>query len=187
MKLKYLILTIFTVFLFSPFVSKAQKQITKTGTIDIHSKTPLFTIEGSNKKVASILNTKTGEVIASTLIRSFKFNEALVEKHFSENYMESHKFSKAIFKGKIMNFNTVDITKDGTYDIIIEGKLTIHGETNYIKENGSITIKDGNISAKTQFYVSLMKYKIEVEKLYKNTIKDEILLKIHFDYKSYKK
>lgn len=187
MKLKYIILTVFTVFLFSSFVSDVQKYITKTGTIDIYSKTPLFTIEGSNKKVASILNAETGEIVVSTLIRSFKFHEALVEEHFNENYMESHKFSKAIFKGKITNFSTVDLKKDGTYDIIIEGKLTIHGETNYIKENGSITVKDGNISAKTQFSVSLAKYKVEVEKSYKDAIKDDILLKIHFDYKPYNK
>ena len=187
MKFKYLILTVFTVFLFSPFGSVAQKYITKTGTIDIHSETPVFTIKAVNKKVASILNTETGDVVVSTLVRSFKFHEALVEEHFNENYMESHKFSKAIFKGKITNFSTVNLKKDGTYDIIIEGKLTIHGETNYVKENGSITIKDGNISAITQFNVSLAKYKIEVEKSYKDAIKDDILLNIHFDYKPYKK
>ncbi len=185
MKLKYLVFTFFTVFLFSSFVAEAQKYITKIGTIDIYSKTPLFTIEGSNKKVASILNTETAEVVVSTLVRSFKFHEALVEDHFNENYMESHKFSKAIFKGKITNFSSVDLKKDGIYDIIIEGKLTIHGETNNIKENGSISIKNGEISASTQFSVSLEKYKIEVEKMYKDAIKDDILLKIHFDYKPY--
>ena len=100
MKLKYLLLTIFTCFLLSSF-SFAQKHITKTGTIEIFSETPLFTIEGVNKKVASILNTETGEIVSSTLIRSFKFEEALVEEHFNENYLEPHKFPKSTFKGKI--------------------------------------------------------------------------------------
>ena len=186
MKLRYLLLTILTCFLLSSF-SFAQKYITKTGTIEIYSKTPLFTIEGVNKKVASILNTETGEVVASTLIRSFKFEEALVEEHFNENYLEPHKFPKSIFKGKIIDYKNVDFLKDGVNEIFIEGKLTIHGITNYIKEKGIITIKDGNISAKSEFSVSLKAYEVKIEKAYKNAIKDDILLKIHFDYKLYTK
>jgi len=184
MKLRYLLLTIFTCFLLSSF-SFAQKHITKTGTIEIFSKTPLFTIEGVNKKVASILNTETGEIVSSTLIRSFKFEEALVEEHFNENYLEPHKFPKSTFKGKIIDYKSVDFLKDGIYDIMIEGKLMIHGVTNYIKEKGIITIKDGNISAKSEFPVSLNAYEVKIEKAYKNAIKDDILLKIHFDYKLY--
>ncbi len=182
--MKYLLLVVFAAVLLT---ASAQKQITKTGTIEIFSETPLFTIEGINKKVASILNTKSGDVVASTLVRSFKFHEALVEEHFNENYMESHEFPKAIFKGKIIDFNSLDLTKDGTYDIMIEGKLTIHGETNYVKEKGTITFTDGIISASTEFPVSLKAYKIRVEKAYTKAIKDDILLKIHFNYKPYSK
>ncbi len=184
MKLKYILTALFIGILLN---LSAQKYITKTGTIDIFSQTPLFTIEGVNKKVASILNTETGEVVASTLVRSFKFEEALVEEHFNENYMESHKFPKAVFKGKITDYKKVNFSKDGNYDIIIEGKLTIHGATNYIKENGTLSIKSGNISAKTTFPVSLKAYGIKVEPAYKKAIKDEIELKIHFDYKPYNK
>jgi len=184
MKLKYLLLVFFAGILLNTY---AQKHITKTGTIEIFSETPLFTIEGTNKKVASILNTESGDIVASTLVRSFKFHEALVEEHFNENYMESHKFPKAIFKGKIIDFNSLDLSKDGTYDIMIEGKLTIHGETNYVKEKGTITFAGGIISASTEFPVSLKEYKIRVEKAYTKAIKDDILLKIHFDYKPYVK
>jgi len=184
MKLKYLLLIVFFGLIFTSF---AQKHITKSGTIEIFSETPVFTIEAINKKVASILNVETGEVVVSTLVRSFKFHEALVEEHFNENYMESHKFSKAIFKGKISNYQSIDFTKDGDYDAVIEGKLTLHGETNYIKEKVVISIQNGFISAKTEFSVSLEAFKIKVEKAYKDSIKDDILLKIHFGYKPYKK
>lgn len=184
MKLKYLILAIFSGILLNTF---AQKQITKTGTIEIFSETPLFTIEGENKKVASILNTETGEVVVSTLVRSFRFHEALVEEHFNENYMESHEFPKAIFKGKIIEFKSLDLSKDGTYDILVEGKLTIHGETNYVKEKGTLIINEGMISANLEFPVSLKAYKVRVEKAYTKAINDEILLKAHFNYKPYSK
>ena len=162
----------------------AQKLITKEGVIEIFSQTSLFTIEAKNQKVASILNTENGEVVASTLVRSFKFHEALVEEHFNENYMESHKFPKSIFKGKITNFSTVDINKDGSYPVTIEGDLTMHGETRPVKSEGTLVVKNGKISAKTDFIVSLENYKIKIEENYKDRIKDEIKLTVHFDYQN---
>lgn len=164
----------------------AQKYITKTGTIEIFSETPLFIIDGINKKVASILNVETGEIVASTLIRSFRFEEALVEEHFNENYLEPNKYPKSIFKGKILNFHDVDLKKNGTYNITVAGKFTIHGQTRDIKEPGKIIIKDGKITATSEFEISLKNYKVEIERAYTKAIKDEILLKIHFDYKFYK-
>lgn len=160
----------------------AQKHITKEGVIEIYSQTSLFTIEAKNQKVASILNTENGEVVASTLVRSFKFKEALVEEHFNENYMESHKFPKSVFKGKIVNFSDINLTRDGNHKVTINGSLTMHGETLPVKTEGELIIKNGKISAKTEFFVSLAAYKIEVEENYKDRIKDEIQLIVHFDY-----
>ena len=130
MKLKYLLLIIFTGLMLS---LPAQKFITKTGVIEIISEVPVFTIKGVNNKVASILDTEIGEIYASTLIRSFKFEEALVEERFNENYLEPDKYPQSTFQGKITDYKKVDFTKNGSYEITIEGKLTIHGVTNYIK------------------------------------------------------
>lgn len=160
----------------------AQKYITKEGVIDINSETSLFTIEAKNQKVASILDASTGEVVASTLVRSFKFREALVEEHFNENYMQSVSFPKAIFKGKITNLKSVDFLKNGTYEITLEGDLTMHGETRPLATTGKITVSNGKLNATTQFTVSLQNYKIKVEESYKDRIKDEIKLMINFDY-----
>jgi len=165
----------------------AQKYITKTGKIEIFSETPLFTIDGVNKKVASILNAENGEVVASTLVRSFRFEEALVEEHFNENYLEPNLYPKAIFKGRILNFDEINLSEDGTYEITISGELTIHGQTRPITEEGELVITAGNITATTRFEVSLEDYKVEIERAYKNAIKDEILLKIYFNYQPYKK
>ena len=160
----------------------AQKYITKEGNIEIFSKTPVFTIEGLDKKVASILNLENGDVVATTLVRSFKFHEALVEDHFNENYMNSEKFPKASFKGKIVNFKEVNVKKDGTYKVSIKGDLTIHGETKPVDAAGTIIVKDGKVTAKSQFNISLAAYKIHVEESYKDAIKDEIRLDINFSY-----
>ncbi len=160
----------------------AQKYITKEGTIDIFSETSLFTIEAKNQKVGSVLNAETGDVIATTLVRSFKFKEALVEEHFNENYMQSEKFPKSQFKGKITNFSSVNIKKDGTYPITIEGDLTMHGETRKEILKGSLVVKGTKLLATAETKVSLENYKITVEESYKDRINDDILLEIRFDY-----
>jgi hypothetical protein len=179
MKLKYLLLTIL---IGSMLSSTAQKFITKTGVIEINSKTPVYTIKGVNNKVASILDAEIGEIFASTLIRSFQFKEALVEERFNENYMEPDKYPNSTFQGKITDYKKIDFSKNGTYVIMIEGKLTIHGVTNYIKERGKLIIKDGVIVAKTEVTISLKAYEINVEDAYQL---DEVLLKIRFNYQPY--
>jgi polyisoprenoid-binding protein YceI len=168
--------------LFSGLNLNAQKYITKEGHIEIFSKTPLFTIEAVNKKVASIVDFTNGDLVATTLVRSFKFHEALVEDHFNENYMESEKFPKASFKGKVTNIKDVDLKKNGEYKITFKGTLTMHGETNPLDGTGTIIIKDGKVTGKAQFTVSLAAYKIRVEESYKKSINDEIRLDINFDY-----
>ena len=128
------------------------------------------------------MNFENGEVAASTLVRSFKFHEALVEDHFNENYMESEKYPKASFKGKIVNIKDVDLKKDGEYKITIKGDLTLHGVTNPVEVLGTMTVKGGKVIGKTTFNVSLAGYKIHVEETYKDAIKDEIKLNIDFEY-----
>lgn len=169
------------------FTAISQKYITKSGTIEIFSETSLFTIEAKNTKVASVLNAETGEIVTSTLVRSFNFEEALVEEHFNENYMESHVYPKSLFKGTITNMKEVDLKKDGSYPITVEGELTMHGVTNKITEKGTLEIKDGKVSAHLKFTVSLAAYKIEIEESYKDRIKDEIQLTVEFSYDPYSK
>lgn len=162
---------------------QAQKYLTKTGEIEIFSETSLFMIEAKNQQVAAIINGETGDVVASTLVRSFKFHEALVEEHFNENYMESHLYPKSQFKGKITNFSAIDLSKSGTYSINLEGDLTMHGETNKVASKGTLVVKSGTITASTEFTISLAQFKIRVEEKYKDRINDEIKLSIHFELK----
>ena len=52
------------------------------------------------------------------------FKKALMQEHFNENYVESHKYPKAKFKGVILNY---DQLIEGINEVEIEGVLTIHG------------------------------------------------------------
>lgn len=54
-----------------------------------------------------------------------------MEEHFNENYIESTKYPKAIFKGKIENFDASKLT-DTPQKYIINGTLEIHSKTKNI-------------------------------------------------------
>jgi len=69
--------------------ANAQKYMTRTGKISFYSSTPMENIEAYNNEVASIADAGTGDLVFQVPIKSFKFEKALMQEHFNENYMES--------------------------------------------------------------------------------------------------
>jgi len=147
--------------------------MTKNGFISFYGHTPMEDIKADNNQVASVLDISTGDLVFQVLIKSFRFDRALMEEHFNENYMESDKFPKATFKGKITNLQSVNFAKNGTYDVTVEGDLTIRDATNKINAKGTIEVIAGGINANSKFLISPEDYKINIpgvvrEKIAKN-------------------
>jgi hypothetical protein len=76
---------------------------TRTGKIDFHAGTTVEDIDATNNEVASVLDISKGDMAFNVLIKSFHFRRTLMEEHFNENYLESTKYPKAVFKGKIVD------------------------------------------------------------------------------------
>ena len=95
------------------------KFFTKTGRIKFDATAPKSpeSIVGVNNAVICVLDTKTGNIQFSAVMKSFEFQAALMEEHFNENYVESNKFPKSEFKGLVTNNNSVNYAKDGTYRV----------------------------------------------------------------------
>jgi hypothetical protein len=153
--------------------ANSQKYMTKNGYIGFFSHTPMEDIKGDNNQVAGVLDIATGDMVFQALIKSFHFDRALMEEHFNENYMESDKFPKSSFKGKITNLSAINFSKNGTYDVVIDGDLTIHDATNKISTKGKIEVENGELIATSKFNISPEDYKINIpgvvrEKINKN-------------------
>jgi hypothetical protein len=166
-------LFLFFFFLNIFFAASAQKYMTKNGYIGFFSHTSMEDIKGDNNQVVGILDISTGDMVFQALIKSFHFDRALMEEHFNENYMESDKIPKSSFKGKITNLQSVNFSKNGTYDVNVEGDLTIHGVTNKISTKGTIEVLTGGINANSKFNIVPEDYKITIpgvvrEKINKN-------------------
>lgn len=159
-----------------------QKYITKNGYIGFFSHTPMEDIKADNNQVASILDISSGDLVFQVLVKSFHFDRALMEEHFNENYMESEKLPKASFKGKITNLSAVDFKKNGTYNITVEGDLTIHGITNKIKVEGTMEVVSGGINASSKFGIVPEDYKISIPNLVREKIEKSLSVSVTMKY-----
>jgi polyisoprenoid-binding protein YceI len=167
-----------TAFIFLAFTLNAQKFMTKNGYIGFYSHTPMEDIKGDNNQVASILNASTGEIVFQVLMKSFKFEKALMEEHFNENYAESEKFPKSTFKGKIANLSDIDFSKTGSYKVTVDGELSIHGATQNVSTPGEIEITEGGVNARSQFIIHPEDYKIEIPAVVSEKIAKEITVTV---------
>jgi hypothetical protein len=166
--------------------SVAQKIFTKNGHISFFSSTPLEDIKADNNQVVSVLNSQTGELQFSLLIKNFRFKKALMEEHFNESYLESEKYPKAIFKGMRAGNTPVNFGADGTYPVTATGDLTIHGITKKISVPGTITIKAGQPAASARFQVKPADYNISIPKIVRNNIAEviEVTVTCNYDQKT---
>jgi polyisoprenoid-binding protein YceI len=160
----------------------AQKYLTKNGFTGIFSHTPMEDIKGDNNQVASVLDIATGDLVFQILIKSFHFERALMEEHFNENYMESDKYPKATFKGKIINIASVNFTKNGTYDVTVDGDLTIHNVTNKVSVKGTLDVISGGINASAKFNVVPEDYKIEIPGVVREKINKNLEVTVSMKY-----
>jgi hypothetical protein len=163
----------------------AQKYYTKNGNISIFSKTSLENIKADNNQVMAVLNTQTGELQFSLLVKSFHFEKALMEEHFNENYLESEKFPKATFKGTITDMSRISFTTDGVYTVPVSGDMTLHGITKKVTTTGAITVKGGKVSATSKFFIKLSDYNISIPSVVKDNIAESVEVSINtsFDQK----
>lgn len=152
----------------------AQKMMTRSGEINFEASMPAFEeIAAKNNTVSAILDQSTGDLAALVLIKAFKFKAPLMEEHFNENYMESSKFPKATFKGKIANFDASKLlSKKADYDL--EGELTLHGVTRKVKTKISLVLNTSKIIATSNLIVKAKDYSITIPSLVKSKIAEDI-------------
>jgi len=104
-----------------------QKYYSKAGHVQFVSDAPLEKITATNNSALIVIDAATGRMDLSVLMKGFKFEKALMQEHFNENYMESHLYPKGIFSGTITNMKEINLGKDGTYTARVQGDLSLHG------------------------------------------------------------
>jgi len=184
MEKKLILLTLLTAISSLGF---SQKYATRNGYVRFFSATPIENIEAVNNQASCIIDAETGEVVSKLLMEAFRFEKALMQEHFNENYVESDKFPQSILKGKITNLSSINLTQPGKQPVTLIADLTMHGVTKTIEVKGTIENRDGKLIAQAMFIVHPSDFDIKIPKAVANNIAKEIEVTVKFEMEPLKK
>ena len=160
-------------------LSFAQKYVSESCELSFYSSAPIEDITASNDKARSVFDSDNGEIVFAVPIREFQFKKSLMQEHFNEKYLESDKYPKSTFSGKLTGYQK-GIAND---QVRAEGTLEIHGVKRKINVPGSVNFKGDKIVLKSTFMVKLADYNIEIPSLLFQNIAEEVEVTLNFEYK----
>lgn len=159
------------IFLFTAVSLLAQDKFkTSSAVVNFQASVPFFEeVKAVNKLGTIVLEPHTSTLICSVVIRDFHFKMDLMQEHFNENYIESRRYPKAVFKGKIENFDLKAVSEnEKEYDVT--GKLYIHGKSRIIAVKALIKKVPDGIQIVSNFPISVSDFNIEIPYVVANKI-----------------
>ena len=161
------------------------KYFTRTGEITFFSETPVENIKGVNHQASCIFDTDKGEVALFVLMKGFEFEKALMQEHFNENYMESDKFPKGTFEGKVLNYKGINLKNPDAQELEVEGDLNVHGVSKHIKVKATVQPKDGKIIGHATFPVKVGDFDIKIPMAVIKNINEEVQVTVNLELAPY--
>lgn len=159
---------------------QAQKYFTRTGKTEFKASVEAFEpVEAINNSSTAIINTTDGRVAVQLFMTAFKFKVALMQEHFNENYMDSDKYPKAIFKGKLNGFSMENLNQEKEFDL--QGDITIKGITKTIQSKAKVIAKDGKLILKTMFSVKPQDFNIKIPGIVRKKIAENINVIVDYE------
>ncbi|HEY8734632.1 MAG TPA: YceI family protein [Puia sp.] len=158
----------------------SQNYMTKSGFIGFYSKTPLEDVRAENNQVYAVLDPASHHIAFAVLLKGFIFTKELMQEHFNENYVESDKFPKATFSGTCSG--DMDLTKEGTYQVVIKGDLNLHGVTKPIETTAQLEVKKDHITGTSAFKLKPEDFNISIPGIVREKIASEISVKVQIDW-----
>lgn len=141
--------------------------------VSFTSDAELEVIRASSRKVQGLIDPATNKFAFSVEVKTFQgFNSALQREHFNEKYLESEKYPRASFSGKIIE--PVDLTIDGTHDVRVKGELDIHGQRQTRIIKSKVSVSKGVIQVESTFFVPLADHNISIPTIVSQKIASEI-------------
>lgn len=153
--------------------NEAGKYICQNGTIQFRSDAPLELIRASSNELKGVIDTDANTFAFTINNKDFMgFNSPLQREHFNENYIESLKYPKSTFTGKIIE--KIDYQVPGKYTVRAKGNLTIHGVTQERIIKSQLEIKGDKLFVNAAFSVLLADHNISIPRIVQQKIANEI-------------
>lgn len=153
----------------STFV-RAQTINLKNGQTTFKLEAPAGSLSATNKNVSGQIDPSDGTFVINVDVRAFKFDSEVMpvrindytSQRFHLYYMQSEQFPDAAYRGKVLNRNAIQWTKNGVYKVKTSGSLTIHGQTKEAEIPVVIVIKDGVARMESTFTVATKDYGVRL-------------------------
>lgn len=159
---------------FNP-VAKIYK--TSSSNVEFKSEAPMELIKAESKKLVGLLDTEKKTYAFQVAVISFEgFNSELQREHFNENYMESTKFPKIKFVGKIQD--QIDFNSDVNQEVTLVGKLALHGVTKERTIKAKLKKVGTKIIANSNFEVILADHNIKIPTIVNQKLAKVITVKV---------
>lgn len=151
-----------------------QKYATRAGVVKFEASVPSFEeVKGECKTASAVLETGNGNLAVLALVKGFRFKVALMEEHFNENYVESDKYPKASFNGKVEGFDVNKLTAEAK-TFTISGDLTLHGKTKKITDTAKISKQGDKIVIVGEFDVKAADFDIEIPSVVSKKVSEKV-------------
>lgn len=141
------------------------------------SDAPLEIIKAENAEVSGLIDFQEKTFVVQIKNKGFQgFNSPLQQEHFFENYLETHKFPKSSFKGKLID--PIDPSVPGNYEIRAKGRLDIHGVSQERIIKIQLQVSKQQIQFKSAFTVLLADHQISIPRIVYQKIAEEIKVSV---------
>lgn len=179
LKFKHPVIGILVILLCLPGYTFTQMYEVTNGKINFNSEAPLENIVAESSKLKGVMNITDNSFAFSVEIKTFEgFNSDLQREHFHENYLESDKFPKARFTGKLIDKFNPDLA---TQKIRAKGQLEIHGISKERIIEVTITKSDNKYHFTTNFNVALADHGITIPRIVYQKISENISVTVNGD------
>ncbi len=167
-----MILLFLTLFILKPVCS--QSWSTRQGRIDFEASVAGFeAVEARSEEVAVLLHTADNKLAVLARVSAFVFPNALMQKHFNENYMDSDEFPRMTFSG-----SWEDKMRSGRH--VLSGTLTIRGVSRELDVPVEVNRSPEFIRLSGAFTVRPEDYGVEVPRVVRMKVAEDV--RIRFDF-----
>lgn len=170
-------LLFFLFLLIQPLSQKADLWEITSGQVHFESDAPLEIIKASSNQLRGILDLSNNTFAFTIPMESFQgFNSSLQREHFNESYVESMRFPRATFTGKIIE----DIGNIGPQSMTVraKGTLTVHGISKERIIEAEIFKKNNQIVISSNFDVILEDHDIKIPRVVNQKIAESIMVNV---------
>lgn len=162
----------------APFASRAQapdvdRWMANDGTVAFRSDAPLELIEARSSDLRGVLGTD-GRFAFALALNSFEgFNSGLQKEHFRENYLETERFPRATFEGRMIDPPAWPL--EAPEEVRVRGELTVHG----ISRERILPVRlepdgEGGVTARADFQIRLDDHDIGIPRIMHQKIAETI-------------